>query len=325
MKRTFRTVVTMLLVLVMLASVMPMSLAFIEGTSTHSDINTIVTANREMTVGDTMDVYCQIVGLVEEDRPSVNYAWSTDRPEVLRIEGNGSHIVTVRGVGVGSANVSCCVTVTYPNDAHTYISNDITNIGVGSAGSQFSIYPWTKSISVGEGFQINAITIGAGGEVRFFSNNESVASVDSNGYVTGRGAGSATITADWNGMTDTCQVNVRGQSNIITTLSPLTQTRNVSTGTSLNNIINNFTPITGYCVDAYGSGQYVTCQTTWGCSNYNPNAAGKYTFSGTERSSKQRVYLQYKAGSVTQPVSHVEFYPTTVQNISFSNQGITTY
>lgn len=53
--------------------------------------------------------------------------------------------------------------------------------------------------------------------------------------------------------------------------------------------------------------------------------ATSYTFTGGERNTKQRVYLQYKAGSVTQPVTHLEFYPNTLKNISFSNQGISSY
>lgn len=52
--------------------------------------------------------------------------------------------------------------------------------------------------------------------------------------------------------------------------------------------------------------------------------ATSYTFTGGERNTKQRVYMQYKDGSVTQPVTHMEFYPNAVKNIYFSNQGIST-
>lgn len=53
--------------------------------------------------------------------------------------------------------------------------------------------------------------------------------------------------------------------------------------------------------------------------------ATSYTFTGSERNSKQRVYLQYKDRSVTQPVTHLEFYPNTLKNITFSNQGISSF
>jgi len=65
------------------------------------------------------------------------------------------------------------------------------------------------SIAVGETAQLNATVQGANQTITWTSSDESVATVDANGVVTGIKKGTATITASANGIKDTTEIRIQ--------------------------------------------------------------------------------------------------------------------
>lgn len=57
------------------------------------------------------------------------------------------------------------------------------------------------------------------------------------------------------------------------------------------------------------------------CRNSSPH--GTYTFTGSDRSNKQRVYLQHSSHGVSQEVTYAEFYPFATKEVVISDKGIT--
>lgn len=80
--------------------------------------------------------------------------------------------------------------------------------------SGISVSPTTASISGASTTQLVATTTPAGGTVTWESSNTAIATVSSNGLVTGIGNGSATITARCGGYSTTCTVTVSGFANL---------------------------------------------------------------------------------------------------------------
>lgn len=84
----------------------------------------------------------------------------------------------------------------------------------------------SKSKYVGESFVLEAKVVGKDDKVTFKSSDSSIASVDSNGKVSAKKKGSATITATANGVSAECKVTVKAKpSNSITTTTTVTNTQ----------------------------------------------------------------------------------------------------
>lgn len=313
MKSSMKKIISAILVLVLVFAMAPMAFAWqwddpIDG-PIHGEINAIVTANQTIALNDELDVYCTITG-VDYDVTYIGTSiqWYSSNPDVIRIVDNPTEsdtVIGVKAVGTGSATISASVTVNYMNGVKAY-DYDTTTITVTGTGIEVS--PWTKSINVGESFDLSVKGVGFGGKISYFSDNPSVATVDSYGRVTGKGAGTTNIWAEWAGYSDYCSVNVKGSANIITALTPTTQSRNVNLGTSQADLKNNFDTIYGYYTDAHGTYRTVACPVSWSSYNYNPNTAGVYTFNGTVSAPKGYQLAGNLSNTVTATVTVVKSY-----------------
>ena len=278
-----KKIISLLIVLAMMLSMVTVVFADdLDGWHRH-DLNAIVSANTSLTVGDKEDVYCQVLGIDESYYDFIGYSieWYTTDTNVIQMPKKyltqADTQITIKAIGVGTAKVCAEVTANYMN--RKSVDYDYVEITVMPNGS-IEVSPWTKSISVGDTFTLDVKGVGFGGKATFWSDNNKVATVDNNGKVKGVGAGTTTIWAEWNGLSDSCSVNVKGGELVITALSPSEQSRSVSVGTSQSDIKRSFDTVYGYYLDNRGVYRLVACDVTWTCYNYSSNTPGNYTFYG---------------------------------------------
>ena len=138
------------------------------------------------------------------DAPNKDVTWVSDKTSVATVDGNGK--VSAKAVGeanitvltkVGGKKAVCNVIVTAKNVKVTGISLNKTSLSLEIGETQALVANITPSNATNK-------------KVNWLSNDSSVASVDENGNVTGKGLGSATIiatTAD-GGKKATCSVKV---------------------------------------------------------------------------------------------------------------------
>ena len=88
-----------------------------------------------------------------------------------------------------------------------YIENVVTGVTLNKA---------TVSMEIGQTVSLLATTTPSGYKAKYTSDNESVAVVDVNGNVKGKGIGAATIAAEINGHKATCQVTVNARTETLT-------------------------------------------------------------------------------------------------------------
>lgn len=104
------------------------------------------------------------------------YLWASDKPDVVRVDGSG----VVTGVSVGSA----IITVTdYQDQTQSVVVTVGATISIDSPGSLFSVNE-TKQF----------IATGGDGVYRWSSSNDTIATVSTNGLVSGVAPGFVTIT-----------------------------------------------------------------------------------------------------------------------------------
>lgn len=114
---------------------------------------------------------------------SASVSWSSSNTSVATVDSNGK----VAAKGEGSATI----TAKFTYDGNTYSAT--CTVVVNKPG--VTVNPTSKTIYLGDSFTISA-TIKSGGQtITWSSSNTSVATVDLNGKVTAKGAGTATITA----------------------------------------------------------------------------------------------------------------------------------
>lgn len=128
--------------------------------------------------------------------------WSTSDSSVAVVE-NGM----VTAVGYGTAQII----VTTLDDAHRAVCTVTVPVPVNGVVLGCS----SMSVTVGSAFTLQAAVLpvnASNKKVFFSSSDESVATVDENGYVTAVGAGEAVVTVatEDGGFTDTCFVTVKG-------------------------------------------------------------------------------------------------------------------
>lgn len=126
--------------------------------------------------------------------------WSTDKYHIAEVDANG--LVTALQPGEVTISASCggktasCVITVLPILAES-LSFDVT----------------TLTVEQGKKAQITAIVNPANydGEIVWTSTDEAVAQVNSDGEVSGVGAGKATVKAEINGLSATCEVTVESK------------------------------------------------------------------------------------------------------------------
>ena len=152
---------------------------------------------------------------VSPSNAATSYTWSSSNTSVATVDENGK--VTAKQVGTATITVttangktaSCNVTVQAVQAVPTSVSLNKTSLTLDVSKS----YTLAKTVSPS-----NAVT-----SYTWSSSNTSVATVDSNGKVTAKKAGTATITVKTsNGKTATCKVTVNLPTPQITSLSNTT-------------------------------------------------------------------------------------------------------
>ena len=124
-------------------------------------------------------------------------SWSSSNTSVLTVSGT-----SVTAIEAGSANLIASA-------AGKTLSVPVT-VGKGGSDSSSHVTFGAESVDVGVGKTIRLPLTYSGGTVAFVTSNPSIATVDSNGTVTGVSEGTATITGviTEKGVSDTITVNV---------------------------------------------------------------------------------------------------------------------
>ena len=205
MKKTFSKALSLLLVLAMLLSVIPMALATEEaptepGTGESSDPTTAAGASVTITgpetavVGDTVIVSVAVAN-VDTSKFDVTYKWNQGTP------GN-TDTVTMKIEEAVNHTFYCTVSFTAKNEADAALTpaaveSDKHTVAVTAVPTGISL-PEAATVRVGKNTTLTAtVTPGAvaANKLTWKSSDETVATVDANGKVTGVKAGTATITA----------------------------------------------------------------------------------------------------------------------------------
>ncbi len=127
---------------------------------------------------------------------SAKVSWSSDYKAAVKVDSNG----TITALKSGSATI----TAEWKNGTKTYTAH--CSVTVQTGGISLDTYK-ISDFYVGERRIITATTSPAGKTVTWSSSNTAVATV-SGGTVTAVGAGSCTITASFDGFSQSCQVTV---------------------------------------------------------------------------------------------------------------------
>ena len=188
-------------------------------------------------------------GNVMSDQP---IEWSTNSPGVAIVSSGG----VVTGVGAGNATI----TATSSGKAGT------ASVGVSALPAvvtTVAVTPATASVVAGANVALSATvkdaqgTVIAGQTVTWATSSASVATVNSNGLVTGVTAGTATITATSSGKSGTAAVTVTAQPPVVASVTVSPPTVSISVGAT--------TGLSATVKDAAGntlSGQTVSWSTT---------------------------------------------------------------
>jgi uncharacterized protein YjdB len=132
-----------------------------------------------------------------------NVVWSSAAPAIATVDQNGK----VKGIAEGAT----VVTVTTLDGGFTASCNVTVKAESYITPTGITVTPTTLSLDRGKTYQLTATVKPAGADptVIWSSSNTTIVEVDSNGVLTGKAAGKATITAKTiNGYSSTCTVTV---------------------------------------------------------------------------------------------------------------------
>ncbi len=170
-------------------------------------------ASSSVIVGGTVQLAATPVNAQGAALPGRAVAWASGDPAVATVNGNG----VVTGVSAGT------VTITATSEGKTGAASvTVSNIPVATV----VLTPTTASVMAGDSVRFTAQarssngTVLQGRTVAWQSSNNSVATVNSAGWVVGVGAGTATITATSEGKSDQSTVTVTRQPVASITISP---------------------------------------------------------------------------------------------------------
>ena len=174
-------------------------------------------ASSSVIVGGTVQLAATPVNAQGAALPGRAVTWATGDAAVATVNGNG--VVTAVAPGT--------VTITATSEGKTGAATvTVSNVPVAS----LVLTPATASVMVGDSVRLTAQPRSASGAtltgrtVTWQSSNNSVATVNSAGWVVGVGAGSATITATSEGKSDQSTVTVTRQPVASITIEPATLT-----------------------------------------------------------------------------------------------------
>lgn len=165
-----------------------------DGISTVSASCTVTVSETKITLSQSdVSLYAgQTVQLSASSNGGGTIAWDSSDNSVATVDDNG----VVTGVSEGNT------TIIASSDGVS------ASCAVKVSATQTTISATSLSIKVGETATLTVDVDGADHNVKWESSNAEVASVDGNGVVTGKSAGTATITATANGNSATCAVTV---------------------------------------------------------------------------------------------------------------------
>ena len=159
------------------------------------------------------DAQLTAIGLFE-DRSSLDIThlvnWSSTNEGVATASNSLDSEGVITGAAVGDANVTAKVSGVVSNEVTVSVT-DAQLVGL-------TVEPREVDVATGEVAQLKAIAAYSDGnradsssQVRWITSDGGVATVDAAGLITGAGAGTATVHADWNGtLSETCEVRVIG-------------------------------------------------------------------------------------------------------------------
>lgn len=153
--------------------------------------------NVSVTIGGTTQLYASVLPSTADQ----TVTWSSSNTGVATVSGSG----VVQGVSAGS------VTITAQSLNGVTDSTSVTVNQLAPVATRVTVAPKSVALLVGKTAQLSAIVAPAGTNqtVTWSSSDNRVASMFSDGTVTGAGPGTATITATTaNGLTDTTTVTV---------------------------------------------------------------------------------------------------------------------
>lgn len=142
------------------------------------------------------------------DIPESDYATQVTAQSFVKLNGREDKFyqtepVTISIAQTAAAAVSYGATGTYVQEYYTDIVTGVT------------LDKTSATLEQGQTLQLNAITSPAGYKAKFTSSNNDIATVDAKGKVTAKAVGSATITAEINGYTASCQITVTAKTETI--------------------------------------------------------------------------------------------------------------
>ncbi len=159
------------------------------------------------------DAQLTAIGLFE-DRSSLDIThlvnWSSTNEGVATASNSLDSEGVITGAAVGDAKVTAKISGVVSNEVTVSVT-DAQLVGL-------TVEPREVDVATGEVAQLKAIAAYSDGnradsssQVRWITSDGGVATVDAAGLITGAGAGTATVHADWNGtLSETCEVRVIG-------------------------------------------------------------------------------------------------------------------
>ncbi|MEE1155430.1 MAG: Ig-like domain-containing protein [Acutalibacteraceae bacterium] len=141
--------------------------------------------------------------IISANSHSSTYTASSSNNAVATVSVSNENKIIVKGVKEGTATIS----------VKTYNGKTATcKIAVSNPTATLAISTTSTTILKGNHAYVKAVVSPETVPVTYSSSNTAVATVNSNGIVTGKGAGTVTITANANGVKKSCKITVLGES-----------------------------------------------------------------------------------------------------------------
>lgn len=187
--------------------------------SIASDVFHLNYSQYTMTAGETFRLYPAVT-----PAPAGNITWSSDHPDIVSVDTDGS----ITALQKGTAVISASVTMMEQGTAVTYDASCTITVKNSMAFSKT-----TYTLNAGKTQKLDLVTSAANAAVTYQSSHPSIAAVSPNGLVTAVSGGStgtatAVITASWDGLTASCTITVKN------TISLNKKSYTVYTGTKQN-------------------------------------------------------------------------------------------